>query len=110
MRSIKILFLLLLFAESSIRISAQVKFVAANKQEAFPKTVPAGNYSGITHLEANLYAVVNDKSDSVLWYRFQIDIDSIDGKITNVVNLGPGAYCYEHNLDEEAVAKIGNLS
>lgn len=32
----------------------------------------AGNYSGITHLHDDIYAVVSDKSDSALFFKFRI--------------------------------------
>ena len=39
-----------------------VKIVQVNEQHAFPSTVPAGNYSGITSIGGNRYAVVSDKA------------------------------------------------
>ena len=57
MRRCVLSFLLLLMA---LQMSAQQ--VVLNKQRHFPKTVPAGNYSGITWLGGDSYAVVNDKS------------------------------------------------
>ena len=36
-----------------------VAVVRVNPQKAFPKTVTAGNYSGIAHLHDDIYAVVS---------------------------------------------------
>lgn len=84
-----------------------VKFIRMNRQKAFHGMMPAGNYSGIASLGQNMYAVVSDKSDSVLWYRFQIDIDSVTGQILRAVCLGAGAYTAERNLDIEGVTYTG---
>lgn len=59
----------------------QTVFIRENKQHAFKKTVPAGNYSGITHIKDNKYAVVSDKSEYNGFYIFSIDIDSVSGDI-----------------------------
>jgi hypothetical protein len=58
------------------------------KQLSFPKTVPAGNYSGISYMGNNEYAVVSDKSDKDGFFVFHIDIDSVTGVINNVMNIG----------------------
>lgn len=46
--------------------------------------VKTGNYSGITHIKDNLYAVVSDKESTDGFYLFDIDIDENDGKIISV--------------------------
>lgn len=58
--------------------------IIALKQQTFHKTVPAGNYSGIVHIDKNRYAIVDDKSKTDGFYIFDIDIDSINGKIISV--------------------------
>ena len=63
---------------------AQTVFVKDCGQKAFPDNVTAGNYSGITHVGGNEYAVVSDKSATDGFYVFNIDIDSISGEITDV--------------------------
>ena len=65
-----------------------VVVVHAHEQKVFQRQVPAGNYSGITHLEGNEYAVVNDKSATDGFNVFAIDIDSITGEILNVQDRG----------------------
>lgn len=49
-------------------------------QKSFSNIIP-GNYSGITHISGNRYAVVDDKSASDGFYFFDLDIDSISGEI-----------------------------
>ena len=58
-----------------------------HKQRSFAKTVPPGDYSGLSWLGGNEYAVVCDKTDDA-WLRFRIDIDSLTGKINNVEYVG----------------------
>jgi len=55
-----------------------------NAQRHFKSYVPAGNYSGITYIGGNKYAVVSDKGDTDGFYVFNIDLDSISGNIKNV--------------------------
>ena len=62
--------------------------VRENPQKAFPKTVAAGNYSGIAHLHDDIYAVVSDKSDSALYFNFQIQVNPKTGELEQVENLG----------------------
>lgn len=59
-----------------------------NPQKAFPKTVAAGNYSGIAHLHDDIYAVVSDKSDSALYFNFRIQVNPKTGELEQVENLG----------------------
>ena len=55
--------ILTIFLASSLLAGAQDrKVVRENSQKTFPKTVAAGNYSGIAHLHDDIYAVVSDKS------------------------------------------------
>lgn len=67
---------------------AQSIKVTANKQKSFRKSVPAGDYSGITWLGGSRYAVVSDKSETDGFFVFNISIDSLSGKITSVVDEG----------------------
>ena len=79
-----------------------------NSQKSFPKTVPAGNYSGITHLHDNVYAVVSDKSDSALYFNFRIQINPKTGVIENVENLGFTERVDGTGFDHEAIAKVSD--
>lgn len=90
-------------------------------QKSFPKTVPAGNYSGITHLHDDIYAVVSDKSDTALYYNFRILVNRKTGELENVENLGYSVYTdgsrvnpavrfvpKETGFDHEAIAKVSD--
>ena len=77
MRKIWILMLLM-----PVMLMAQE--VTVMKQRKFPKTVSAGNYSGITWLGGSRYAVANDKSPTAGFYLMTIDIDSITGELSSV--------------------------
>lgn len=57
--------------------------VLLNKSE-----VPPGDYSGISPIKDNLYAVVSDKEPLDGFYPFTITIDSINGKIKEVHRNG----------------------
>ena len=75
------------------------------KQRAFPKTVSAGNYSGITWLGGSRYAVANDKSPTAGFYLMSIDIDSITGELLSVREdtfLTSG----QPNRDEEGICYV----
>jgi hypothetical protein len=72
------------------------------KQRKFPKTVPAGNYSGITWIGGSQYAVANDKSPTTGFYLMSIDIDSITGNLLSV-RLDTFLTCGQPTRDEEGV-------
>ena len=67
-----------------LSMMAQDSLVIERKQQSFPTQIPAGNYSGITYLGNEQYAVVSDKSDTDGFFLFQISLDSISGKMTGV--------------------------
>ena len=87
----------------TISVSAQEQQVDLHKERAFPTTIPAGNYSGITWLGANRYAVVNDKAKESGYHLFVIDIDSITGKIKRAKEEGFRSSGLA-NRDEEGIA------
>jgi hypothetical protein len=79
--------------------------VVLNKQRHFPKTVPAGNYSGITWIGGNRYAVVNDKSPTAGFYLMTIRTDSLTGELLEVRTdtfLTSG----QPNRDEEGICYV----
>ena len=81
--------ILTIFLAFSLLTGAQDwKVVRENPQKAFPKTVAAGNYSGIAHLHDDIYAVVSDKSDSALYFNFRIQVNPKTGELEQVENLG----------------------
>ena len=71
------------------------------RQRKFPKTIPAGNYSGIAPLGNNRYAVVCDKSVDG-FFVFHIIVDTISGHIISADNEGFRS-SGESNRDQEAV-------
>ena len=94
-------------------------------QKSYPRFVPAGNYSGITHLHDDIYAVVSDKSDSALFFKFRIQVDELTGELRHVENLGydvmvDGSSCdrkswagkswagKDRGFDHEAIAKVSD--
>ena len=78
-------------------------YLKVHKQRAFSNTIPAGNYSGITWLGGNRYAVVNDKSAESGFHLFTIDIDSVTGAILHAAEHGFRSSGYP-NRDEEGIA------
>ena len=96
------------------------KVVRENPQKAFPKTVAAGNYSGIAHLHDDIYAVVSDKSDSALYFNFRIQVNPKTGELEQVENLGFNERTdgtqnvgkswqgQEKGFDHEAVVKVSD--
>ena len=81
--------ILTIFLAFSLLAGAQDwKVVRENSQKAFPKTMAAGNYSGIAHLHDDIYAVGSDKSDSALYFNFRILVNPKTGEPEQVENLG----------------------
>lgn len=54
------------------------------KQQSFPEWVPAGNYSGITSVGENTFAVVDDKSTAGAFCIFHIVQDKESGRIDSI--------------------------
>lgn len=72
------------------------------KQRAFPKTVSAGNYSGVTWMGGSRYAVANDKSPTTGFYLMSIITDSITGELLSV-RLDTFLTCGQPTRDEEGI-------
>ncbi len=98
-------YILVAFAMSFVQNSVAQSLLRANRQQQFDDRIPAGNYSGITSLGNNRYAVVSDKSDTDGFYVFHISIDSITGSISDVVSEGFFGGVLP-NRDAEGVAYI----
>ena len=79
------------------------QLVRLNPQHYFQRTVPKGNYSGLTWLGGDRYAVVSDKTSESGFFRFRIQLDSVSGDIKDVVNEGFQS-SGELNKDEEGIA------
>ena len=113
--------ILTIFLGFSLLAGAQDwKVVRENPQKAFPKTVAAGNYSGIAHLHDDIYAVVSDESDSALYFNFRIQVNPKTGELEQVENLGftertDGTLSdakpwqgQEKGFDHEAIVKVSD--
>ena len=113
--------ILTIFLAFSLLAGAQDwKVVRENPQKAFPKTVAAGNYSGIAHLHDDIYAVVSDKSDSALYFNFRIQVNPKTGELEQVENLGFNERTdgtlndakpwqgQEKGFDHEAIVKVSD--
>ena len=113
--------ILTIFLAFSLLTGAQDwKVVRENPQKAFPKTVAAGNYSGIAHLHDDIYAVVSDKSDSALYFNFRIQVNPKTGELEQVENLGftertdgtlndgKSWQGQEKGFDHEAIVKVSD--
>ena len=79
--------------------------VTQNRQRHFPKTVPAGNYSGITWLGGDRYAVANDKSPTAGFHLMTIRTDSLTGDIIEV-RADSFMTCNKPNRDEEGICYV----
>ena len=113
--------ILSIFLAFSLLAGAQDwKVVRENPQKAFPKTVAAGNYSGIAHLHDDIYAVVSDKSDSALYFNFRVQVNPKTGELEQVENLGFAERTdgtlndakpwqgQEKGFDHEAIVKVSD--
>ena len=90
-------------SQVSSQMSAQVSRV--NRQKSFRHSVPAGNYSGITHIDGNRYAIVSDKAPEMGFFLFNIQIDSLTGQLQHVV-CERFVSLHEVSHDEEAIAYL----
>lgn len=82
---------------------AASKVVKVNKQQSFAADIPAGDYSGITSIGNDRYAVVSDKSAEDGYFVFHITIDSVRGTIVSVENEGFRS-AGTANRDQEGIA------
>ena len=83
-------FLLLFLFFSLFKATAQkpVQLSKVNRQKTFRHTVPPGNYSGITPIGGDRYAVVSDKAPELGFFLFHVSVDTITGKLREVVCEG----------------------
>ena len=89
----------------SVALQTIAQQAVLNKQRHFPKTVPAGNYSGITWMGDDRYAVVNDKSPTAGFYLMTIRTDSVTGDIMEV-RADSFLTSHQPNRDEEGICYI----
>ena len=76
--------------------------IDAQRPQRFHKQIPPGNYSGITPLGNDRYAIVSDKTPEDGFYVFRIMIDTSQGRITEVENEGFRS-CGLPNRDMEGI-------
>ena len=100
---VKAAFLLSLLLFVSLPVTAQQ--VVLHKQRHFKKTVPAGNYSGITWLGGDRYAVVDDKSPTAGFYLMTIRTDSVTGMILDA-RTDSFMTSRQPNRDEEGICYV----
>lgn len=86
-------------------LMAVAQEVTLLRQRAFPKTVAAGNYSGIAWLGGSSYAVVNDKSPTAGFYLMTIETDSATGELLTV-REDSFLTCGLPNRDEEGICYV----
>ncbi len=100
---------LLSFAQDTLHATDSMRrrpvVVVEHKQRSFPLMVPSGDYSGITYLGNQRYAVVSDKSAADGFFIFTIDIDTVNGQVMNVHNEGFFSDG-QPNRDQEGIAYV----
>lgn len=89
--------------QESLSAAGRLTVVRENRQQTFSKEIPAGNYSGITYIGNNRYALVNDKSATDGFVVFRIELDSVSGRILSVTDEGVRS-AGSPNRDMEGVA------
>ena len=88
--------------------ATQWHVVRSLPQKHFNKTVPSGNYSGITRLHDDVYAMVSDKSDSALYFNVRLYISKQTGELLQAEWLGPHGKADLKGLDNEAITRVSN--
>lgn len=87
-------------------IGANAQMADIAPQHYYKDNVPAGNYSGLTYLGHNMYAVVNDKATNDGFDIFHISIDSVTGEITNVDKMSTVTSSFAYQRDGEGIAYL----
>lgn len=85
-----------------VTLQAIAQQAVLNKQRHFPKSVPAGNYSGITWLCDDRYALVNDKARTAGFHLMTIRTDTVTGDIIEV-RADSFMTSLQPNRDEEGI-------
>ena len=68
--------LILMFIVGCLSLPVMAQQVEEHEQVAFPDSIPAGGYSGITWFGDDRYAVVSDNGKDG-FFLFRISIDSV---------------------------------
>ena len=88
MKGLVLTCILAAFSAGAMAEGDSLTVVRVNKQRHFKQEVPAGNYSGLAQIGEGRYAVVSDKSKTDGFFVFEIGVDSVDGSVEHVRNLG----------------------
>jgi hypothetical protein len=104
---IRLLVMLAVMLAGSATAMAQEAVV--NKQRHFPKSVPAGNYSGICWMGGDRYAVVDDKSPTAGFRPMTIVVDSLTGDILDV-QADSLVTSHQPNRDEEGICYVAQTN
>lgn len=88
--------------------SADWHVVRSHAQKHFLQTIPAGNYSGITNMGGDVYAMVSDKSDSALYFNVRLYISRQTGELLQAEYMGSKGRTEAAGLDNEAIAKVSD--
>ena len=88
MKGLVLTCILAVFSAGAMAEGDSLTVVRVNKQRHFKQEVPAGNYSGLAPIGEGRYAVVSDKSKTDGFFVFEIGVDSVDGSVEHVRNLG----------------------
>ena len=84
------------------------RVVREHQQRSFAGVVPPGNYSGITPLGGDVYAMVSDKSDSALYFNVRLHISRSTGELLGADYLGGHGAVDAPGLDNEAIARVSD--
>ncbi len=79
---------ILLLASLTSFAQSEISVLNVNKQHSFPSKIAAGEYSGITHIAADTFAVVSDKTKGHGFFLMKIQTNETKGDILDVQNLG----------------------
>ena len=89
MKKTFILFLSMMTMTATKTLAQQSEMtIRENPSINLKKYVPKGNYSGITRIGENTYAVVSDDASHDGFYKFNINLNPSTGEILSVENIG----------------------
>ena len=81
-----------------------VEVIENNKARHFHETMPAGQYSGITYIGDNTFAVVSDDDPGYGFHLWKMELDSVNGQVMAMENLGFRGDGGEKKHDLEGIA------
>ncbi len=81
-----------------------VPSVSAKRYRLSRWDIPKANYSGITHLGGDRYAVVSDEEPMAGFYVWTLRMDSVSGKILEITNNGFRGIPWKPDRDAEGIA------